>query len=277
MSEYDDVMNRLGNVKPTNSRDPFLGDGQHQLIVHSLQEYNDTKWGKSFRVLFYIENSTRHPPGSLAARTFNINKPAMYETQANDADALADFVCVLQGIKLGTQGPSMKALIVPQHAGGNREAQPARGCRINATGQPAKQGINPATQRPYSFTKISYQTVPNDAASIAANRTMLDAKYPVGAPPVVQQAQQTYQPPAPAYQVPQGPVPQSPAYQVPQGHPQTYAPTQVPYQQPTSTYQPPVQAPPGYVPPVQYAPAPIAPAASTQPGTGGFLAMLQPK
>lgn len=280
MSEYDDVMNRLNNTKPMENRDPFLSDGQHSLIVHSLNEYNDQKWGKSYRLVFFVEQSTKHPAGSLACRIFNINKPSEFPTQANDADGLADFVCTLQGIKLGDHFASMKALIVPRHAGGNSEAQPARGCRINATGQPAKQGINPATKRPYSFTKITYQTVPNDAASIQANRAMLDAKYPMHAPQgyvapqyggaggvssghyggavsaggVTQpgpQQPQVYQQPAPMqYQMPQQPVQQPP---------QGYAPQPVPLGGVHTAYGPPQQ------------PAP------TQPGTGGFLAMLPQK
>lgn len=280
MNDYDAVMQRLGATKPVDQRDPFLSDGQHNLIVHSIQDYMDQKWGKSYRVLFYVEGSTKHPPGSLVARTYNINKPAAFATQTNDADSLADFICVMQGIKLGEQHASAKVLLVPRASGGDLEGQQARGMRINATGQPPKAGINPQTQKPYTFTKIAYQSAPNDTASVQANRAMLDAKHPVQAmqPQQMQQPQpqpQTYQQPQgqPLVQVPQ----QQYANQYPQQPPvqtqftQQFTPQQQTYQQPVQPQQFTQVAPQQYAPvqpqqPVQGAPPP-----------SGFLAMIPPR
>lgn len=286
MNDYDDVMNRLGNTKPVDQRDPFLSEGQHQLLVHSIQEYNDTTWGKSFRVLFLVEQSTRHPPGSLVARTYNIYKPAAYATQSNDADSLTDFICVLQGIKLGDHHASAKALFVSRERGGQHESQVARGMRVLATGQPPGNGLT-AKGKPKTYTRITWQTAPNDAASVSTNRAMLDAKFPIGAPQAPPGSWNSYGPPqqqtAPqALQQMQQHV--QPQYAAPLGHTQpqswgahNYTPPQ-PVQPPVQPYTPPQQMPPqGYVQPQFGGQQPVNPQPVQSAPTGGFLAMLPPK
>lgn len=304
--QYDAVMARLNNTKPVDQRDPFLSDGEHDLIVHSIAEYNDQKWGQSYRVSFVVEGSTKHPPGSMCVRTFNIQKPAMYPNQPNDADQLAEFICKLQGIELGQHGASAKALLVPRSQGGNAEEQRARGCRIHASGRPPKNGINPQTNRPYTFVPVSWRTVSQDANAISQMRAALDQKYPI------QQMQQT-----PTQQYPQqmqttqpqqyGQQPQYPvqlmqppqmyqAAQQPQMMPQGVSPQQTggysmgytmqpaqpqqPMQQPTQypqqPQQMPMQQPAGYAQPT-YGQQPQQPQPVQGAPAGGFLAMLPPK
>lgn len=238
--DYDAVMNRLGTTKPVDQRDPFIAAGEHDLIVWAVETYRDTKWGDSVRVIFEVEKSTAHAPGSKVVRTFNLFKPSSFPTQATDADQLAKFVCVLQGIPEGSHAASCVALLKNRAQGGNAESQPARGARIHVSGQPPKGGINPQTNKPYSYVKVAWATMAQDGALIAATRAALDARSPyVPTPAFVQQ----------------------------QGYGQ---PQQMQYQQPVQPAQQVVQQP-QYVQPVQ-------PAAAPQPVTGapagGFLSML---
>lgn len=241
MDNYDDVMNRLNSTKPVIDRDPFIGEGNHILSVASIETYLDKKHGKSVRATFIVDQSSCHPPGSTVCKTWNLFKPAKFETQANDADGFADFLCKLQGLPEGQHAQSARAVLKPVAEGGNAEAQPARGCRIAAQGRASGQP-NPTTGKRY--VQVSWQTVPQDGATIVAQRAQLDAAHP-------------YRPrAAPA------PAPQQYANQYQQ------APVAQPYAQPVAQG--------GYVnsQPQQFAqPAPVAPA----PQQGGFLAMLPNK
>lgn len=276
MNDYDDVMNRLNNAKPVSNFDPYLSDGQHALIVHSIEPYQDQKWGESFRISFYVEQSTKHPVGSLVCRTHNINKPAMFSTQPNDTDTLIDFICVLQGIPLGKHQASAKALLYLVAKGGQLENQPARGCRINATGIPPKPGMT-AAGKPKTYTKITYQTVQQTAAMVGEARAMLDKSHPMGAPRPQQspmQPQQGYQ------QVPQQTPPQYPSQPVqPQAIYSQPAPSLGYIQQPPQgVYQPPPAQTPIQQVGQQYLPSGSS-IVQPPPGVpqGGFLALLPPK
>ncbi len=291
MNDYNDVMNRLLQTKPINSYDPFIGQGEHNLIVHSINEFNDQQYGKSYRGIFLVESSTnpQHPPGSLAARVWNINKPSMYPTQANDADAIVDFICVLQGIQLGQYQAGTKALLVSQSAGGNSEAQPARGARIVASGQPPGQGLT-AKGKPKTYVKITWRTVQNDAASIASNRAMLDARYPMNAAQARAPMPQQYAPQG-FVQPQQVFAPQAMVQQQPTFSPSVPQATQQAQSYPIQQYQgaiPPAVAPhygnPQPSPAWGTQPQPTFQATPVQPSQpvqgvpqGGFLAMLPPK
>lgn len=237
-NQYDDVMARLTSTKPVTDRDPFVAAGEHDLVVVAIETFNDQKWGKSVRGIFEVEASTSHPIGARVVRTWNLFKPSAFPTQPTDADQFAQFVCILQGLPEGSHAPACQALLKSRAEGGNSEAQPARGARVHASGQQPKAGNNPQTGKPYSYVKVTWRSIPQDGAMIAAARAALDAKSPYIA--------------SPQYAAPQGPPPGVPMQyaQAPQAPaPMQYAPAPVQYAQP--------------------APQPIA-----APPAGGFLAMM---
>jgi hypothetical protein len=196
-NDYDALMARLNATKPVTDRDPFMTAGEHDLIVWAIETYNDAKWGQSVRVICEVEKSITHPIGARVVKTYNLFKPSEFPTQATDADEFAKFVCVLQGIPEGQHGPACRALLKSRAEGGNMEGQPARGARIHASGRPPKAGINPKTNKPYSYVKVTWTTIPQDGNMIQATRAQLDARGPYQASP------QYVPQPAPQVQNPQ--------------------------------------------------------------------------
>lgn len=282
----DDVINgRLGTVKVVNEgRIPFIGEGSHVLIVESIETYLDKKLveaavgneiaGLSVRAIFVVESSNFHQPGSKVVKTWNLYKPAKFQDSATDADRWVDFVCQLQGIKLGTHQASMQAMLKTRAEGGQQEAQIARGVRIRANGfKSGKPKTNPQTQVVTQYIGVSWETFTQQTnETVLAARTMLDQTSPYV--PAAQRAQ-NYAPQAPMQAPPQyaGVPPMAAQPQYAPQQPQYQQPMQPPQMQPVQQpqYQQPMQAPPVQQP--QYAPQPVQGAP-----VGGFLSLLpQPK
>lgn len=236
--DYDEVMARLNQTKPVVDRDPFIGPGQHSLIVLAIDTFNDQKWGQTVRATFYVEKSTYHPPGSQVVKLWNLFKPSKFPTQPNDADQFADFICKLTGVPEGQHATHCRAVLKSRAQGGNAESQPARGARITATGVE----VGKPNERGSRYVRVSWQSVQQSDEQLAATRAKLDAERPYQMQQPVQQAQpqMMQQPPATQYQ---------------QQYTQPQTMQQIPMQ--------PVQPVQGFVQqPAQGAPA------------GGFLAML---
>lgn len=237
--DYDEVMARLNATKPVVDRDPFIGPGQHSLIVLGIDTFNDQKWGQTVRATFLVEKSTYHPAGSQVVKLWNLFKPSKFPTQPNDADQFADFICKLTGVPEGQHAPACRTVLKSRAEGGNAESQPARGARISATGTE----VGKPNERGTRYVRVSWQSVPGQSnEQLAATRAKLDAERPYQMQQPVQQAQpqMMQQPPATQYQ---------------QQYTQPQTMQQIPMQ--------PVQPVQGFVQqPAQGAPA------------GGFLAML---
>lgn len=251
---YDEVMNRLGQAKEVSNRDPFIVAGAHDLIVAELGTFKDQKWGDSVRATFETETSSNPAaaPRTFTVKIWNLFKPSKFPTQATDADDFVNFVCALQGIKLGEHAQACRALIKSEREGGQLERQPARGARIKAFGQE----VGKPNERGQRYVKVQWQTVPQDMAMIARTRAEIDQRRPLGAPAAAAPGQAAPQV-NPYAQLPQG---QGPYTAPPPAYTQQYAAPP-----PAMQAIPAGQLPPGVVPGGygSYAPSP-----------GGYSAML---
>lgn len=214
MSEYQDVMDRLNGTKPVVERDPFIGPGRHKLIVISVEPFNDRQlkdgvWvghGPSAHIVFEVEESTFHSPGSRVVKRWHFFKPAKFPNKPTDADEFANFVCKLQGIAEGQHSAGARAMLKSRAEGGMLEAQPARGARIEAIGREVGKP-NAVTGR--KFVVVAWNNIPQTGEMISQTRAQLDQRSPF------QQLRTTEAQPAPAQQ-----------YQQPVQPPQQYAPPQ---------------------------------------------------
>lgn len=255
--EFDEALNRLNNTKQINERDPFIGEGDHVLLLVSLEPFKHTTHGPSARANFEVLQSPVHPVGSRVTKLWFLTKPSKFPTQANDSDRFADFIRQMAGAPAGFN-------VAPQCAAVIRDRvndQLLRGMVIKA------RGVNTSKNPAKPWVEVYWTSVTQTPDEIKARRMQVEAKIasaPVATP------QQQYAP---------TPV-QQPQY-VPQQQPQQYGP---PPGYVTAPAYPTPAAPPGYAmmppnaPQAQPAWPPQVQAPQQQaapaPATGGLLSQI---
>lgn len=194
---YGDIMDRLNDTRPVRNTtyNGFIPDGQHDIVVTSIEPYTNQEQNFCVRVTFLVENSNTAQQGTLFDAIFNLDKPAPFPGGERDKDRFAAFLNTLQGIPTTPTSHQelARACLKPRAEGGQLEMQPCRGARIKASGytKAPKEGKKP-------FCQVSYTHVPQVQEGIVAMRQMLDVKLPFTPRP--QQAPQVQQP-APAQTV----------------------------------------------------------------------------
>lgn len=276
---FDAALDRLENAKTVNERDPFIGEGEHVLLLLSLEPFLHKQHGPSVRASFEVLESSPGPTGApvhlfgtRVTKLWFLTKPSKFETQTNDSDRFTDFVRQMAGAASGSNvAAQCRALIRDRVAD-----QLLRGMVIRA------RGVNTSKNAAKPWVEVYWTTVQQTPDQIKARRATIEAKIaatPVQAP---QAAPQQYAPqPAP---MPQGP---QPSYSQ-QMHPQMpvqyaqpmqtqvlpQAPSNMPQMMPVQYAQQPQLLPqaPQYAPQApaqQPAAQPVAPAAP-----GGLLSQI---
>ena len=249
----EDVYGRLDRTKAVNQRDPFIGEGPHELAVLSIEKFMHKEHGPSARATLLVLKSNVHQVGSRVCKLWNLVKPSKFESQTTDADLFADFVRKLKGAPDGTMvGAQCRALLedrVPE--------QLARGIRMVAF------GVNTSKKADKPYVNVNWTNIPQSQEEIAAMRARIDADPALA---------YTYSPPRD----------QNQGYQQPQQYaPQQMQVQEMQYQQRSQYGAPPPQTPNQWgapqAPAQQYAP-PAQPVQAPATGVpqGGFLAQIPP-
>lgn len=255
----DEALRRIDGAKPLRggNYDPYMEEGSHDLVVLSIDTYNDATHGASVRAIFEVEASSAGTAGQKRAQTWNFLKPPKFKDGETDTDRFADFVAKLKGTTISdpSLGQAIRTLINSVAAGGRQEHQLARGLRIKAQGRNVSKAT-PQNPNPKPFVKPTWFHVA-DQGDVAGRRAMLEVKH---AAALAQPNNSGYQ-----NQYQQQPVPVQPQYTQQQVQ---HAPPQYTQQQMAP------QAPPQQMQPNPYAFAPPAAPAPAQPVPGGFLGQL---
>lgn len=193
---YGDIMDRLNDTRPTkdSNYNPFIVDGNHDLVIVSIEPYQNQEQNFCVRATFVAEASDNPQvqPGKLFDAVWNLDKPSPFPGGERDKDRFATFLNKLQGVETTPTSHHQlaRACLKPRAEGGQLEVQPCRGARIKAHGRVKMPGPKSKPDaKPY--TMVSYTHVPQTAEAIAAMRGALDERMPYTPRP--QQAQ-----PAPA-------------------------------------------------------------------------------
>ncbi len=220
---YGDILDRLNDTRPvkTSNYNPFIKDGNHDLVVLSIEPYQNQDQNFCVRATLLVEGSDNPQigQGMLFDAVWNLDKPAAFVGGERDKDRFAAFLNALQGVETTPTSHQnlARACLKPRAEGGQLEVQPCRGARIKANGytkQPgprSKPGAKP-------YTQVTYTHVPQKPEDVAAMRGMLDQRMPYTPRP--QQA------PAPAPTVAYPNAPHAAAQ--PQYAPQPTAPAAAP-------------------------------------------------
>lgn len=254
----DDVYGRMNNAREQGgARFPFIEAGRHKLCLVTLEKFQHSSDGPSARGIFEVLESNAHQPGSFVVKIWKLVKKPKYDSQASDAELLAQMCMALKGAPRGYPiGNDIRVLLEERPA-----EQLARGTVIECTGVPNKKN---------NWTNLYWNTVDQTQEQIVQNRMRLEQKGIPTSSPQQQQGGQFQGAPHPqqmAQQYPaqtQGYQMQSTQYTMPPGAP---APAQ---------YAPQQQAPQGgflaQLPPTQQAPQPMqqqAPMQGPPQGNGG--------
>lgn len=242
----DDPYNRMNNAREQGgARFPFIEAGKHVLCLVTLEKFQHSSDGPSARVLYEVLKSDVHPVGSYVVKIYKLMKRPKFDSQASDAEALAQMCIALKGVKAGYPiGNDIRTLLEER-----AQEQLARGTVIECTGVLTKKG---------NWTNLYWSTVEQTMEQIVANRQRLEQK----GIPQTQATQQGTGGQAPQYtqQQAQAAPPQYTQQQT-QAAPPQYAPASIPWQGSPQAPQP------------QYAGAPMQP----QAPQGGFLQQAQPQ
>jgi hypothetical protein len=191
---YGDIMDRLNETRPVKDSkyNPFIPDGNHDLVIISIEPYNNQDENFCVRATFLIESSDNPQvaQGMQLDAVWNLDKPAPFPGGDRDKDRFAAFLNKLQGVETTptSHQPLARACLKVRAEGGQLEMQPCRGARIQANGytKPPKQGKKP-------FCSVTYTHVPQAPEAVAAMRQVLDQRLPY-----------TYRPQQPRAAQPQG-------------------------------------------------------------------------
>jgi len=195
---YGDILDRLNETRPVqrSNYNGFIPQGHHDLVVCSIEPYQNQEQHFCVRATFLVEGSDNPQvqQGSQLDAIWDTDKPAAFPGGTRDKDRFAAFLNALQGVEPSPTSHQnlARACLKPRAEGGQLEVQPCRGARIRAVGRtvPIKNGKNAG--KPFSV--VDYDHVPQDQAAVAAMRQMLDQRLPYTPRP-----QQQPQAPAPAY------------------------------------------------------------------------------
>lgn len=200
---YGDILDRLNDTRPVKSSNynPFIPDGNHDLVVLSIEPYQNQEQNFCVRATFLTEASDnqRVAQGQLFDAVWNLDKPAPFPGGERDKDRFAEFLNRLQGVETTptSHHALARACLKTRAEGGQLEVQPCRGARIKANGytkQPgpkSKPGAKP-------YTQVTYTHVIQKPEDVAAMRGMLDQRMPYTPRPQQAAAQPQYAAPAPA-------------------------------------------------------------------------------
>lgn len=259
---FDAAVARLDNTRPVGPpRDPFIGPGDHLLMVLETQPYSNEKDGPCMRATFEVVESRVHQPGSRVCKIWKLARPSKFPSQPTDADHFADMVRKLAGAPEGTQVGAICAAVIRDRVAD----QVLRGMYVKAYGsENAKK----------NYVNVTWTSVQQSEEQIKIRRAACDAKMgqPQPEPSMPSYAQQASQfanfggqPPAPqgyAQQYQQQPMPPAaPQYQVQAVPPAHLPPTPMQY-----APQPPATTPVQYAPTQTAAPAAPGPLLSQIPG-----------
>lgn len=244
----DDVYGRMNNAREQGgARFPFIEAGRHKLVMVTLEKFQHRQDGPCARAIFEVLESTKHPVGSLVVKIYKLVKQPKFDSQASDAELLAQMCMALKGAPKGHPiGNDIRVLLEERP-----QEQLARGTVVECVGVPNQKG---------TWVNLWWTTVQQTPADIVQQRQRLEQK---GIPSTggQQQGQQAApngygQPMQQGYGQPQYAPPQQPM--APQGYGQPQMQQQ---------YAPPPQ------PQYQQQPAPQP----QQPPQGGFLSQLPPQ
>lgn len=193
---YGDIMDRLNDTRPVqrSNYNGFIPSGNHDLVVVSLEPYENQEKHFCVRATFLVESSDTAQQGQLLDAIWDMDKPPAFPGGTRDKDRFAAFLNALQGVEpTPTSHHSLaRACLKPRAEGGQLEVQPCRGARIKAIGRqvPIKNGKNAG--KPFSV--VDFDHVPQNNEGVAAMRGMLDQRMPYTPRP--QQPQQQAAAPA---------------------------------------------------------------------------------
>jgi hypothetical protein len=243
--DVDDVYGRMNNAREQGgARFPFIEAGRHKLALCTLEKFMHRNDGACARVLFKVLESNAHQPGSFVVKIYKLLKQPKFDSQASDAEQLAQLCIALKDAPRGYPiGNDIRVLLEERPA-----EQLARGTVVECTGVQNKKGNwvnlywNPIAQTPENIVamrqRIEAEGVPATTPqqqgtqggqfNAALHSSRMQQQYP---------AQQGYpvQPQMPQQQVAQYPsaMPQQAAPQggflaqlPPQGAPMQQAPQQ---------------------------------------------------
>lgn len=230
-AEMDAALERLNGAKQVQERDPFIGEGDHMLMLVNLEPFKHKQHGASVRASFEVLASPCHPVGSRVTKLWFLTKPSKFETQTNDSDRFTDFVVRMLGAQPGTNVAQQIRSLIRDRVGD----QLMRGMIIGA------RGSNTSKNPTKPWVEVYWTSQPQTPDQIKARRTPIDARI-ASAPPAQEQAPQQYapqtqyaaQPPQQAQYAPQ-------FVQQPQAMPQQYVPQfapQMPPQMPAQQFAP---------------------------------------
>src|SRR5678816_4383923 len=96
---YGDIMDRLQDTRPVKNSNynPFITDGDHDLVVLSIEPYNNQDENFCVRATMLVEASTAAAQGQLFDAVWNLDKPAAFVGGERDKDRFAAFLNALQG------------------------------------------------------------------------------------------------------------------------------------------------------------------------------------
>jgi hypothetical protein len=189
---YGSIMDRLNETRPvkrTNYND-FIPAGRHDLVVVSIEPYQNQEQQYCARATFVVENSDSVPQGTLLDAVWNMDRPPHKPGMTRDKDRFAAFLNALQGVEpsqTSHQGLARAALLT-QAEGGQLEVQPCRGARIKAAGRNHITKDGPNKGKP--FAVVDFDHVPQKQEDVAAMRQALDQRMPYTPRPQQQPAPQ---------------------------------------------------------------------------------------
>ena len=181
---YGDIMDRLNDTRPTkdSNYNPFIPDGNHDLVIASIEPYQNQEQNFCVRATLVAEASDNPQvtPGKLFDAVWNLDKPAPVPGGERDKDRFATFLNKLQGVETTptSHHALARACLKPTNEGGQLEVQPCRGARIKANGhtKPPKPKRDGTMSK--AFCAVSYTHVVQQPADVAAMRGMLDQRMP---------------------------------------------------------------------------------------------------
>lgn len=242
----DDPYARMNNAREQGgARFPFIDAGKHLLCLAVLEKFQHKTDGPCARAIFEVVQSSVHPVGSFVVRIFKLVKQPKFDSQASDAELLAQMCIALKGVKPGYPiGNDIRVLLEERP-----QEQLARGTLVECNG---------VMNQKRTWTNLFWNTVEQSMEQIVQQRQRLEAKgLPATGPAQRGTGGGQYQ------DAPHPSQMQAPQQMAPQ---QQYAPpAQQGYQQ---QYAPPVQQAPAQPPQGGFLQqAPVGP--GPQGGNGG--------
>lgn len=170
----NDIFNRIANAAPTeDDRHPWIGAGNHHLIVHEARKFKSTKHGMALAVDFYVESGDTHSTGSLVTQAFYVHKNPRWPGDESELQRTRDFAVALTGCSPESAGEQLRAIFEDPAAAQSlraNPAQPARGLQIKSFGNPVQKKNSEGV-----YVVITFANVDQTPAQVAQLRAALPA------------------------------------------------------------------------------------------------------